>query len=139
MNDFTNENSQNFRARPTQSQGSVAQGANWTPTCAKRGRNHPGACCDGSNSCFNCEELLQGDPEEKTVCMLITSRQDQENSPDVLTGTLKVFRFDVYAMIDQGANLSFVTPYVAMWFDTSPQMTSEPFSVSIPIGESILA
>ncbi|KAG5610621.1 hypothetical protein H5410_021902, partial [Solanum commersonii] len=39
---------------------------------------------------------------------------DQENSPDVVTNMLKVFTFDVYALLDPGANLSFMTLYVAM-------------------------
>ncbi|KAG5631469.1 hypothetical protein H5410_003186 [Solanum commersonii] len=51
--EFRNKNFQNFRARPIQSQGSVAQGANWTPTCTKCGRNHLGVGRHGSNSCFN--------------------------------------------------------------------------------------
>ncbi|XP_049397329.1 uncharacterized protein LOC125861485 [Solanum stenotomum] len=55
---FRNQNSQKFRARPSQSQGSVVQGANWTPTCAKFGRNHPGECYDGSDGCFNCGETI---------------------------------------------------------------------------------
>ncbi|KAH0644637.1 hypothetical protein KY284_032521 [Solanum tuberosum] len=46
----------------------------------------------------------------------ITSRQEQENSPDVVTGMIKVFTFDVYALLDPGASLSFVTPYIAMNF-----------------------
>ncbi|KAG5586424.1 hypothetical protein H5410_046858 [Solanum commersonii] len=52
--DFKNENSQNFRAQSTQYQGSVAQGANWNPTCAKCGRNHLVVCRDGSTNCFKC-------------------------------------------------------------------------------------
>ncbi|KAH0679464.1 hypothetical protein KY284_020549 [Solanum tuberosum] len=33
----------------------------------------------------------------------ITSRHEQENSPDVVTGMIKVFTFDVYALLDPGA------------------------------------
>uniref|UniRef100_M0ZUZ3 Retrotransposon gag protein n=1 Tax=Solanum tuberosum TaxID=4113 RepID=M0ZUZ3_SOLTU len=40
---------------------------------------------------------------------------------------------------DPGASLSFVTPYVAMNFDVIPKKLSEPFSVSTPVGESIIA
>ena len=35
--------------------------------------------------------------------------------------------------------MSFVTPYVDMNFEISPEQLSEPFSVSTPVGESILA
>nr|XP_004239542.1 uncharacterized protein LOC101263910 [Solanum lycopersicum] len=41
------QNSQNFRARPTQSQGSVAQGGSSAPAYAKCGVTHPSKCCDG--------------------------------------------------------------------------------------------
>ncbi|KAH0698695.1 hypothetical protein KY284_012910 [Solanum tuberosum] len=33
----------------------------------------------------------------------ITSRQEQENSPDVVTGMIEVFTLDVYALLDPGA------------------------------------
>ncbi|KAH0776456.1 hypothetical protein KY290_007867 [Solanum tuberosum] len=69
----------------------------------------------------------------------ITSRQDQENSPDVVTGMIKVFTLNVCALIDLGASLSFVTPYVAMKFDVLPEKLCEPFCVSTHVGESILA
>uniref|UniRef100_M1DGU5 Gag-pol polyprotein n=1 Tax=Solanum tuberosum TaxID=4113 RepID=M1DGU5_SOLTU len=51
----------------------------------------------------------------------ITSRQEQENSPDVVTGMIKVFTLNVYDLLDPGASLSFVTPYVAMKFDVLPE------------------
>ncbi|XP_049372885.1 uncharacterized protein LOC125837861 [Solanum verrucosum] len=52
--EFKDQNSQNFRDRSAQSQRSVAQRGNGTPACAKCGRNHPGACRDGSTGCFKC-------------------------------------------------------------------------------------
>ena len=42
-------------------------------------------------------------------------------------------------MLDPGASLSFVTPYVANKFDVLPERLCEPFCVSTPVGESILA
>ena len=48
-----------------------------------------------------------------TNCLYaINSRQEQEDSPDVVTGMIQVFNFNVYALLDPGASLSFVTPYV---------------------------
>ncbi|KAG5572875.1 hypothetical protein H5410_062641 [Solanum commersonii] len=61
------------------------------------------------------------------------------DSPDVVTGMIQIFNFDVYALLDPGASLSFVTLYVAMNFDVLPEKLLEPFSVSTPVGESILA
>ncbi|XP_049397392.1 uncharacterized protein LOC125861573 [Solanum stenotomum] len=53
-NNNIDHRNQNFRAQATQSRGSVVQGATWTATYAKYGRNHLGFCCDGSNGCFKC-------------------------------------------------------------------------------------
>ena len=68
----------------------------------------------------------------------ITSRQEQEHSPDVFTGMIKVFDIDVYALLDPGASLSFMNPYVANIFDVLLEKLFEPFCVSIHVGESIL-
>ena len=65
--------------------------------------------------------------------------QDQEGSPDVVTSTLRVFVLDVYALLDSGATLFFVTPYIAVQFNVSPETLSEPFSVSTPVGDPIIA
>ena len=70
---------------------------------------------------------------------MITSRQEQENSADIGTGMIKVFTFDVYALLDPGVILSFVTPYVANQFEILPEKLCEPNCVSTPVGESILA
>ena len=45
---------------------------------------------------------------------------------------IKVFNFDVYAFLDPGANLYFVTPYVEKKF-------WEPSYIYTPVWESILA
>ena len=68
----------------------------------------------------------------------ITIHQEQENSLDVVTGMIKVFTYDVYALLDPEVSLSFVTPYVAMNFDVFCEQLFETFSVSTPVGESIL-
>ena len=56
-----------------------------------------------------------------------------------MTGMLKVFSLNLYALLDPGATLSFVTPLVAKKFDISPDILHEPFTVSTPVGESIVA
>ncbi|KAK4730142.1 hypothetical protein R3W88_023130 [Solanum pinnatisectum] len=43
------------------------------------------------------------------VLYAINSRQVQEDSPDVIIGMIQVFDFTVYALLDPGASLSFVT------------------------------
>ncbi|KAH0709376.1 hypothetical protein KY284_010803 [Solanum tuberosum] len=143
--EFQNQNSQNFRARPTQSQGSVSQRDNRIPACAKCGRIHSGVCRDGSIGCFKCGQnghFMKECPKNRQEraaprgatseagggvnhLYAINHRQEHEDSPGVVT--------------DLGASLSFVTPYVAMNFYVLPKKLLEPFSVSTPVGESILA
>ena len=52
---------------------------------------------------------------------------------------IKVFTFDVYALLDPVASVSFVTPYVANQLEILPEKLYEPFYVYTPVGESILA
>ncbi|XP_070054455.1 uncharacterized protein [Nicotiana tomentosiformis] len=69
----------------------------------------------------------------------MSGRQSAEASPDVVTSILTVQYHDVYALIDPGSSLSYITPYVATSFEVEPQQFHEPFSVSTPIGEFIMA
>ena len=67
------------------------------------------------------------------------SRQDLEASPDVVTGTLSIFSYNVYVLIDPGSTLSYITPLVAGKFKRAPTLLNKPVEVSTPIGESIMA
>ena len=51
---------------------------------------------------------------------------------------IKVFTFDVYVLLDPRENLSFVISYVALNINV-PKQLSESFTVSRPVGDSILA
>ena len=42
-------------------------------------------------------------------------------------------------MIDPGANISFVSPYVSMRFYVKPELLKDSFSVSTLVGESVIA
>ena len=44
-------------------------------------------------------------------------RGDNETSPDMVIGMLKVFSIDVYFLLDPDVTLSFFTPLVAKKFD----------------------
>lgn len=44
-----------------------------------------------------------------------------------------------YALLDPGASLSFLPPYVPMKFDISHKQLLDPFNVSTLIGDSILS
>ncbi|XP_075108932.1 uncharacterized protein LOC142180763 [Nicotiana tabacum] len=69
----------------------------------------------------------------------LADRQDTEARGDVVTGTLTIFTFDVYALIDLGSTLSYVTSYIAKKFVIEPEKLCEPFEVSTPVGESVIA
>ena len=69
----------------------------------------------------------------------ITSRQEQENSLDVVTGMIKVFTFDVYDYLDPRTNLYLVTLNVANQIEILHEKLCEPFCVSTNVEESILA
>ncbi|XP_049391320.1 uncharacterized protein LOC125855617 [Solanum stenotomum] len=57
---------------------------------------------------------------------------EQEGSPDMVTGMLKVFQLDVYDLLDPSATLSFVTPYVAMTFHMLLDVLLETFFCLYP-------
>jgi len=82
---------------------------------------------------------LNSDAPKKNHFYAFQSRSDQEGSLDLVTGMLQVFSINVYALLDPGATLSFVTPLVAMKFDVLPVELQEPFSVCTPIGNSVVA
>lgn len=67
------------------------------------------------------------------------SSQEQDTSLDVIGGMIKLFAFDVYALLNPEVGLSFITPCFAMNFDIIPKKLSKPFSLSTPVCESIQA
>ena len=68
----------------------------------------------------------------------LASRQDQEASPNVVTGTLLVFSRSVYALIDPGSTLSYISPLVASKIGIVSEPI-EPFEVATPVGDFIVA
>ena len=50
-----------------------------------------------------------------------------------------MFDHDIYAFLDPGATLSFVTPYIAVQLSVSLETFSEPFLVSTLVGDPIIA
>ena len=52
---------------------------------------------------------------------------------------LRVFHLDVYVLLDPGLSFSYVTPLVAVNFDISFENILDPFLVSLPVGESVVA
>ncbi|XP_070043093.1 uncharacterized protein [Nicotiana tomentosiformis] len=82
----------------------------------------------GSSSCVNQNRIYA-----------LMGRLDWESSPDVVTSILTICSHDAYALIDPGSTLSYITPFVAGKFGIVPDILSDHFAVSTPIGESIIA
>ncbi|KAG5594691.1 hypothetical protein H5410_035923, partial [Solanum commersonii] len=91
-------------AQGSQSLGSVVQGFARNLLCGKCGELYPKECCVGIDAAPVDRATPRGvtsrTGEGANYLYAITSRQDQENSPDVVTSMLKVFTFNVYALID---------------------------------------
>ncbi|XP_069155800.1 uncharacterized protein [Solanum lycopersicum] len=79
------------------------------------------------------------DAPKKNRFYALPSRGEHETSTDVVTGMLKVFSVDAYALLDPITTLSFVTLFVAKKFEIFPNISHEPFLVSTPVGESVVA
>uniref|UniRef100_M1DYZ0 Gag-pol polyprotein n=1 Tax=Solanum tuberosum TaxID=4113 RepID=M1DYZ0_SOLTU len=94
--EFMNQNSQTFRARPAQSQVALPY------------RAEPRGATSGTSG-------------RENRLYAITSGQEKDNSHDVVLGMIKVFTFNVYALLDLGASLYFVTSYIAMRFHILPE------------------
>ncbi|XP_019251201.1 PREDICTED: uncharacterized protein LOC109230128 [Nicotiana attenuata] len=62
-----------------------------------------------------------------------------EASDAVITGILTVCTLDAYALMDPGSTFSYVTPYCALDFGIEQEQILEPFSVSTPVGDSLIA
>ena len=62
-----------------------------------------------------------------------------EVSLDVVIVILSIFSHNVYALIDPGSTLSYITPLVAGRLKRTPKLLNKPFEVSTPIGEYIVA
>ena len=58
-------------------------------------------------------------------------------SADVVTGMLQVFSTSVYALLDLGSTLSFLTPLLTLTFEILPKVLHDPIVVSAPLGENI--
>ena len=131
-------------------------------TCGMCGKKHYGDCIKGTDDFFGCgksrhkvrdcsnvrdqdkgsgqtQESGSNEAPKKYRFYALRSRGEQETSPHVVTGMLKVFSIDVYALLDPGATLSFFTPLVDNKFDILPDILHKLFIVSTPVGEPVVA
>ncbi|WMV07799.1 hypothetical protein MTR67_001184 [Solanum verrucosum] len=106
----------------------------YIPICQRCGKCDSRKCLVDMDSCFGCgksgHKVMDSPPQDS---------KDHEGFINLMTSMLKVFHFDVYASLHLSATLLFVTPYVAMRFDVGLKILSNPFHVSTPVGDSIVA
>ena len=124
------------------------------PTCGKCGKKHYGDCLKGTYNCFGYgksghkvrdwynvrgQDKVSGQDQasgsnkapKKNYFYALRSRGEKETSLDMVTGMLKVFCIYVYALLDPGPTLSFVTPLIDKKFYILPNILHEPFIVSL--------
>ena len=62
----------------------------------------------------------------------LKGREEQKKSDDGVTGTLHIFSFPFYALLDPRSTLSFVSPLVACKFVLLHEIFHDYFQVSTP-------
>ena len=62
--------------------------------------------------------------------------EEQEKSVDVVTSMLQVFSTSVYALLDPGSTLSFLTPLLALIFEILTEVLHDPIDVTTPFGKN---
>lgn len=82
---------------------------------------------------------LSSNPPMQNKIYELQIHGEHKGSPNVVTSMLKVFHFDINALLEHVATLYFVTPYVAMIFDFLTNVLLHTFSISTPISEYVVA
>ncbi|XP_070047138.1 uncharacterized protein [Nicotiana tomentosiformis] len=76
--------------------------------------------------------------QQQNCIYALSGRQNLESSPDMVVGILSVFSLNVYALIDPGSTLSYISPFVASSCGKKPELLRQLFEVSTPVGESVV-
>ncbi|XP_070021983.1 uncharacterized protein [Nicotiana sylvestris] len=72
-----------------------------------------------------------GSGDQQNRIYALSSRQDLESSPDMVTNILSVFSIDMYALIDPGSTLSYISPFIASKWDREPDLLHKSFETKI--------
>lgn len=75
---------------------------------------------------------VQGVPSTNHLYAL-HGRQEVKEALNIVTGILKVYNIDAYALLDVGANFSFEILFPASRFHAYPSILNEPYEVCTPI------
>ncbi|XP_070016989.1 uncharacterized protein [Nicotiana sylvestris] len=81
----------------------------------------------------------QGNAGRGQARVFAFTRQDAQASNAVVTGILSVCSFDALTLIDPGSTHFYVSSYFALRFSRQPELLNDPFLVTTPIEESLLA
>ncbi|XP_075103947.1 uncharacterized protein LOC142178428 [Nicotiana tabacum] len=165
MGDLKQEKYQNFRTANSQSQASVGYRVPDYPICNTCGKRHLGLCRLGTNGCFGCgqqghflrdcpsaKQNNRGNAAQSTNSAAHHNSQAQQGHGATKSNNAGGGRNRLYALADRqdtearrdavtdpGSTLSYVTPYIAKKFGIEPEKLCEPFEVSTPVGESVIA
>ena len=84
-------------------------------------------------SCSNVDDL------KKNCFYALRSRGEKETSSDEVTDMLKVVPINFYAILHMCVTLYVATPFVVKIFYNLPDILNEPFIVTTPVGELVIA
>ncbi|KAJ8771340.1 hypothetical protein K2173_026517 [Erythroxylum novogranatense] len=80
-------------------------------------------------------EVRSNQPQTQARVYAIT-RQEAQDSPDVVAGVLNVFNFEAYALVDPGSTHSFITPHLASKLHCEREVLKCGLVVSTPVGST---
>ncbi|XP_019258898.1 PREDICTED: uncharacterized protein LOC109237094 [Nicotiana attenuata] len=117
------------------------------PICNTCGKRHPGLCRLGTNGCFGCGQqghFLRDCPSAKqnnggNVAQSTNSAAHHNSQAQQGCGAAKSNNAGGGRNRYPGSTLSYVTPYIAKKFGVELEKLCEPFEVSTPVGELVIA
>ena len=77
------------------------------------------------------------EPPKRNNFYTLKGREEKENPVDVVTDMLQVFSTSLYALLDPGSTLSFVTPLLDLTFQILPDVLHDPIVVSTILGKNV--
>ncbi|KAJ4717071.1 Retrotransposon protein, putative, Ty3-gypsy subclass [Melia azedarach] len=124
------------------------------PLCETCGRYHGGTCYRKTGACFKCGKpghFIQNCPEMKNVQggprkdqrvqarVYALTRQEAEDSPTVVTGTICISGHSALALFDSGSTHSFVSHAFARGLCIAPTLLDDELCVGTPSGSLLCA
>ena len=78
----------------------------------------------------NLQNVVAVESPKRNIFYALKGMKEQEKYDDVVIVMLQLFSTYVYALLDQGSMLCFVTPLLALNFETLPEVLHDPILVS---------